>query len=188
MWVGQVHSWSHGWPYFPLRKLPWKFHFDIFIRHLSRMEGHSSWYLADIEGSWWDTWMTGSSLISLMTKFDTKKDTLKVLCQYFHWKCVKKGSCMVVLGGHWKFLTGDFGTGSCMISWMYVVDPEDHILKVLYHIYIWRRYKGEGCVTSVTKKVENKQKDKDCSNLYGIKDRFYWFLCKWGCTIFYLPL
>ena len=101
MWVGQVHSWSHGWPYFPLRKLPWKFHFDIFIRHLSRMEGHSSWYLADIEGSWWDTWMTGSSLISLMTKFDTKKDTLKVLCQYFHWKCVKKG---VLYGGTWRTL------------------------------------------------------------------------------------
>ena len=110
MWVGQVHSWSHGWPYFPLRKLPWKFHFDIFIRHLSRMEGHSSWYLADIEGSWWDTWMTGSSLISLMTKFDTKKRYFESFVSIFSLEVCQEGGpvwwYLEDIGGSWQEISG----------------------------------------------------------------------------------
>ena len=34
--------------------------------------------------------------------------TLKILCWYLNWKCVRKGvSRSGVLGGHWGFLTGD---------------------------------------------------------------------------------
>ena len=41
-------------------------------------------YLEDVEGSWPETWRTGSSLISWMTLFDPKEDTVKVSCWYLH--------------------------------------------------------------------------------------------------------
>ena len=47
--------------------------------------GGPSWgYLENIEVSGQDTWMTGSSLMSWITLFDPREDTLKVLCQYLH--------------------------------------------------------------------------------------------------------
>ena len=80
----QGHSWFHGWPGLPLRKILWKFCVDIFIRSVSRMGGPSCGYLEDVEGSWQETWRTRSSLMSWRTMFDPKEDTLKVSCQYLH--------------------------------------------------------------------------------------------------------
>ena len=38
--------------------------------------------------------------------FYPKEDTLKIVCGYLNWKCVRKGrSRRGVLGGHWGFLT-----------------------------------------------------------------------------------
>ena len=40
--------------------------------------------------------------------FYPKEDTLKILCWYLYWKCVRKGgSRRGVLGGHWMFLIRD---------------------------------------------------------------------------------
>ena len=59
-----------GWCCFTLRKLLWKFHLDMFIRSVSRMEGSRIGYL---EGFWMKTWKTGSSFMSLMMLFYPKK-------------------------------------------------------------------------------------------------------------------
>ena len=64
-------------------------------------------YLEDVEGSWPETWRTGSSLMSWMTFFEPNEDTLKISCWYLYWKCVRKGeSRRGVLGGRCGFLTG----------------------------------------------------------------------------------
>ena len=55
---GQGHPWYHGWPILTLRKIPWKFCVDIFIRSVSRMGGPSWGYLEDVDGSWQETWRT----------------------------------------------------------------------------------------------------------------------------------
>ena len=56
---GQGHIWSHWWPCFTLRKMPWKFHVEIFIKSVTRKVGHSWGYLEDIQGSWPESWRTG---------------------------------------------------------------------------------------------------------------------------------
>ena len=81
--------------------------------------------------------------MSWMTFFDPKEDTLKVSCWYLHLKCVSKGG---EEGGYLEDIEGSWPetwrTGSSMTLWMYLVDPEDHIMKVLCHyLYVWRRYK-----------------------------------------------
>ena len=81
---GQGHPWCHVWSCLTPRKIPWKFHGDIFIRSVSRMEGPSWGYLEDVEGSWPETWMTESSLMSWMILFDPKEYTLKVSCWYLY--------------------------------------------------------------------------------------------------------
>ena len=80
----QDHLWCHGLPCLTPRKIPWKFCVNIFIRSVSRMEGPSWRYLEDVDGSWQKAWMTGSSLMSRITMFDLKKDTLKVSCWYLY--------------------------------------------------------------------------------------------------------
>ena len=63
-------------------------------------------YLEDVEGSWPETWRTESFLTSWMMFFYPKEDTLKILCWYLNYKCVRKGrSRRGVLGGRWGFLT-----------------------------------------------------------------------------------
>ena len=81
---GQVHQWCYVLPCFTPRKIPVKFHVDIFIRSLSIMVGPSWGYLEDIDGSWQKNLRTGSSLMSWMTLFDPKKDTLIVSCWCLH--------------------------------------------------------------------------------------------------------
>ena len=61
---GQAHPWCHRWSCLTLRKIPWKFCVDIFIRSVSRMEGQKGGYLEDVEGSCLETWRRGSSLMS----------------------------------------------------------------------------------------------------------------------------
>ena len=132
-------------------------------------------YLEDVDGSWPETWMTGSFLMSWMMFFYPKEDMLevglewgvfmgvlggnwlfltadledrvtqnviddkiltqgdilKVLWSYLHYKCVKIGSSfMVVLRGHWRFLTGCLDTRSYLMQLMTLFDPKDPILKV----------------------------------------------------------
>ena len=73
---GQGHPLCCGWPCLTQRKIPWKFHVDIFITSVSRM-GDPSWgYFEDIQGSWKETWRTGSSLRSLMYLVDPKNHIL----------------------------------------------------------------------------------------------------------------
>ena len=81
---GQGHPWCHRWSCWTLRKIPWKFHVDIFIRSVSWRGGPSWRYLEDLEGSWQETWRTGSFLMAWMTMFDPKEDTLKFWYQYLH--------------------------------------------------------------------------------------------------------
>ena len=46
--------------------------------------------------------------MSWMIFFYPEGDTLKVLCGYLYWKCVRNGgSRRGVLGGHWGFFIGD---------------------------------------------------------------------------------
>ena len=107
---GQGNPWCHGWPCLTQRKIPWKFCVDIFIKSVTRMGGPSWGYLKNVECSWLETLRTGSSLKSWMTLFDPKEDTLKVLCWYLYYKCVKNGGSLIaVLRGCWGFLTGDMG-------------------------------------------------------------------------------
>ena len=81
-WQGNL--WCHGLPCLTSRKIPWKFSVNIFIRSVSRM-GDSSWgYLEDNDGSWEETWRSKSSMMSWVTMFDPKEDTLKVLFWYLY--------------------------------------------------------------------------------------------------------
>ena len=66
------------------RAISWKFCDHIFIRSVSRLGVPLWWYFEDIEGSWLEAWMTGSSLMQLMTLFDPKDPILKVSGCYFN--------------------------------------------------------------------------------------------------------
>ena len=88
---GQGHSWHHEWCFFTLRKVHWKFHVDILIRSVSGRGVKKGGYLEDIEGSWLETWRTGSFLTSWMMFFYPMEDTLKISCWYFNYNCVRKG-------------------------------------------------------------------------------------------------
>ena len=81
---GQSHPWCHGWPCLTPMKIPWKFYVDIVTRRVSRMGGPSWGYLEDVEGSWLETWRTGTSLMSWMTLVDPKDPILKVSCHYLY--------------------------------------------------------------------------------------------------------
>ena len=104
----QGHSWRHEWCSFTLRNIPWKFRVDISMGSVSGRRGQEGGYLEDVDGSWLETWMTGSFLTSSMMFFYPKEGTLKISCWYLNGKCVRKGgSRRGVLGGRWGFLTGD---------------------------------------------------------------------------------
>ena len=63
---GQGHSWCHAGRCLTQRKIPWNICIYIFIRSVSRTEGGGQevGYLEDVEGSWSETWRTGSSMMS----------------------------------------------------------------------------------------------------------------------------
>ena len=61
---GQGYPWFHGWRFFTLKKIPWKFSVDIFIRSVSELGGQEGGYLKEVEGSWLETWRTGSPMMS----------------------------------------------------------------------------------------------------------------------------
>ena len=64
--------------------------------------------LEDIEGSWFETRMTGSFLTSWMMFFYPEEHTLKIVWWYLKWKCVRmRGSRRGVLGERWGHLTRD---------------------------------------------------------------------------------
>ena len=54
----------------------------IFIGSVSGMGVQEEGYLEDFEGSWSETWRTGSSKTLWMYMVDTKDHILKVLCHY----------------------------------------------------------------------------------------------------------
>ena len=107
-WVGlqpNNHTVS-GWLMYTSRKIPWKFHADISIRSVSERGGQEGRYLENIEGSWPETWRTGSFLKLWMMFFYLKEDTLKILCWYLNWKGVRKGGgqeggYLEDIGGSW---------------------------------------------------------------------------------------
>ena len=76
---GLGHSWHHEWCLFSPRKIPRKFYVDISIGSVSGRGGQEGGYLEDVEGSWPETWRTGSSLTTWMTLGDPKDLILKVL-------------------------------------------------------------------------------------------------------------
>ena len=75
---GQCHPWCHGWCCFTLKKIPWKFCVDIFMGSVSGRGGSRRGYLEDVEGSWPETWRTGSSLALWMYLVDPKDHILNV--------------------------------------------------------------------------------------------------------------
>ena len=87
--------------------VPWTFHVDILIKRVWG-RGVKKEVLA---GPW--GFLTGDMedrVIPdiMIVVFYPKEDTLKILCWYLNWKCVRKGgSRRGVLGGRWGFLTGD---------------------------------------------------------------------------------
>ena len=83
---GQGHPWQHGWCFFTLRKIPWKFRVDIFIRSVSGMGGQEGGYLEEVEGSWPETWRTGLSMTLWMYLVDPKNHILKVSCHYLYFR------------------------------------------------------------------------------------------------------
>ena len=86
-----------------LRIVCWYLH-----RRVSGMGGQEGKYLEDIEGSWPETWRTGSFMMVWRYLVDPKDHILKVLCWYLYGKCVRNGmSRRVILGGCWGFLTRD---------------------------------------------------------------------------------
>ena len=62
----QGHSWRYEWWYFTLRNMSWKFCDTIVIESVSGRGGQEGEYREDVEGSWLETWMTGSFLTSWM--------------------------------------------------------------------------------------------------------------------------
>ena len=60
----QGYPWFHGLPCLTLRKIPWKFGVNFFIRSMSRMKCPLWEYLEDVVCSWQENWMTGSFLMS----------------------------------------------------------------------------------------------------------------------------
>ena len=77
----QGHPWHHGWPCLTRNTLK--------VVLISLLEvGQEGWFFMgvlgeDIEGSWQDAWMTGSSMMSWITLFDPKENTLKASCYIF---------------------------------------------------------------------------------------------------------
>ena len=114
---GQGHSWRHEWCFFTPRKIAWKFCVDISIRSVSRMGGQEGGYLEDVDGSWPETWRSGSSLTSWMMMFDPKEDTLKVSCWYLYGKCVcviSRTACDEICPS--LFRTGWYVVNICIIA------------------------------------------------------------------------
>ena len=103
--------------FFTPRKIPWKFRVDISIRSVSRMGGQEGGYLEDVNGSWPETWRSGSSLTSWMMMFDPKEDTLKVSCWYLYGKCVcviSRNACDEICPS--LFRTGWYVVNICIIA------------------------------------------------------------------------
>ena len=156
---GQGHPWCHRWSFLTLRKILWKFRVDIFIKSMSGIGGQEGGYLEDFECSWLDTWRTGSSLMSWMILFYAKGISWKFCVDIFIRSVSRRGGQQRVnledAEGSWR---ETWRTGSFLTSWMTMVDPKDHILKVLCHsLYFWQRYKG---ATKHGKKVtEDRQTD-----------------------------
>ena len=61
-----------------------KFQHSSMIRSVSRTNCPWWGYLEDAEGSWQETWRTGSSLLSWMTLVEPKDHILKVSCHYLY--------------------------------------------------------------------------------------------------------
>ena len=89
--VGQGHYWRHEWCFFTSKKIPWKFCVDISMGSVSGRGDQEGGYLEDIEGSWLETWMTGSLWTWRRISFYPKEDTLKILCWYLNYKYVRNG-------------------------------------------------------------------------------------------------
>ena len=126
-----------GWCFFTLGKIPWKFCVDIFIISVSGIGGEEGEYLEDNEGSWRKTWRTGSSLMLYMILFYPKEDTLKVLCWYLYYKCVRNWDAR---RGHFEDIEGSWSKtwwlGSSLTSWMIFFHHREDTLKVLcWHLY-----------------------------------------------------
>ena len=113
------------WPCLIQKKITWKLCVDILIISSSIMGGLSWGYL--------DTWMTGSYLISWITLFDPKANTLK-LCINIFIRTVSRigGSFTGVLGGHWGFLTENFDIRVILGLKDHIVWPKGRYLEGWY--------------------------------------------------------
>ena len=102
---GQGNPWCPRWSCSTLRKIPWKFHVDIIIKSVSG-RGCQEWGdLEDIEGSWPQTWRTGSSIKLWMYLVDPRDHILKVLCHYLDfWLKYKFVPVVVVVTVGWFFI------------------------------------------------------------------------------------
>ena len=82
---GCCHSCGHEWCFFypkedTLKILCWYLN----NKCVKNGEGQEGGYLEDVEGSWSETWRTGSSLTFLMCCVDPKDHILKLLLHYLH--------------------------------------------------------------------------------------------------------
>ena len=76
---GYGHSWCHEWCFFTPRRYPENF---VLISQLEVCQ--KGGYLKDVEGSWQETWMTGSTMMFLMYWVDPMDHMLKVLWHFLY--------------------------------------------------------------------------------------------------------
>ena len=132
---GKGHPWCYGWFFFTFRKITWEFRVYIFIGSVS---GRGD--LEGIEGSWSETWRTGSSMTLWIYLVDPNYNILKRLCYYLYfWKCIRnRGSRRGYsedVDSSWQ-KTGR--TGSSLMSWMMFFYPKEDTLKVLVWYLYWK--------------------------------------------------
>ena len=56
-----------------------------------KVKTQDCWYVEDVEGSWQETWRTGSYLMTGITSVEPKYHILKVLCHYLYFWLKYKG-------------------------------------------------------------------------------------------------
>ena len=135
---GQGHPWCHGWCFFNLRKIPWKFRVDIFIRSVSGMEGsrrgvlggHWGFLIGDLED--WVIFDVMDDVFFTLRKIPWKF-RVDIFIRSVSGMGGQEGGYLEDVEGSWP---ETWRTGSSLTLWMYLVDPKDHILKILcWYLY-----------------------------------------------------
>ena len=140
---GQGHSWHHEWCFFTLRKIPWKSCVDILISSVSGRGSQEGGYLEALRvpdrrhgghGYSWCHELCFFTLRKIPWKF-----CVDISIRSPSGREGQEGGYLEDVEGSWS---ETWKTESSLATWMTLVDPKDHILKVLCHyLYFWLRYK-----------------------------------------------